>query len=169
MRSFKHPLSVTVVLLGVALAGCGGPRAPIGACVRAARRCEHDLAGSHHPERARRAADRSSDGVRARCADGRADGQDDRCDGVKHTRTTPAPKPADSSIIPYSAVIYDPSGKTYAFTNTAPLTYIEVPITVDQISGNSVYLQGGPKAGQKVVSVGAEELYGVQTGVLAQT
>ena len=72
-------------------------------------------------------------------------------------------------IIPYSAVIYDPSGKTYAFTNTAPLTFVEVPITVDHISGNSAYLTTGPKAGAKVVSVGAEELYGVQTGVLAQT
>ena len=89
--------------------------------------------------------------------------------GVKTTASTPAPKPAAAVIIPYSAVIYDPSGKTYAFTNTAPLTFIEVPITVDHISGTSAYLATGPKAGAKVVSVGAEELYGVQTGVLAQT
>ncbi|MGZ6617885.1 MAG: hypothetical protein ACXVFQ_26100 [Solirubrobacteraceae bacterium] len=89
--------------------------------------------------------------------------------GVKTTTSTPAPKPAAAVIIPYSAVIYDPSGKTYAFTNTAPLTFIEVPITVDHISGTSAYLSTGPKAGAKVVSVGAEELYGVQTGVLAQT
>lgn len=89
--------------------------------------------------------------------------------GVKTKTTTPAPKPAAAVIIPYSAVIYDPSGKTYAFTNTAPLTFIEVPITVDHISGTSAYLATGPKAGAKVVSVGAEELYGVQTGVLAQT
>jgi hypothetical protein len=72
-------------------------------------------------------------------------------------------------VIPYSAVVYDPSGKTYAFANTAPLTYVEVPITVDHIGGNQAFLARGPKAGAKVVSVGAEELYGVQTGVLAQT
>ena len=71
--------------------------------------------------------------------------------------------------MPYSAVIYDPSGKPYVFTNIRPLTYVEVPITVQRISGNSAYLTAGPPAGAKVVTVGAEELYGVQTGVLAQT
>ncbi len=94
--------------------------------------------------------------------------------GVKHTTTTPAATPtipagSSSVIIPYSAVVYDPSGRTYAFTNTGPLTYVEVPVDVNRISGNSAYLVKGPKAGTKVVSVGAEELYGIQTGVLAQT
>jgi hypothetical protein len=89
--------------------------------------------------------------------------------GVKHTTTRPAPKPAVAVIIPYSAVIYDPSGKTYAFARTALLTYTAVPIAVQSVSGNSAYLSTGPPAGARVVSVGAEELYGVQTGVLAQT
>lgn len=89
--------------------------------------------------------------------------------GVKHTTTTPAANPSAAVIVPYSSVIYDPSGKTYVFTNTATLTYTEVPITVDRISGDSAYLSVGPRAGTKVVSVGAEELYGVQAGVLAQT
>jgi hypothetical protein len=94
--------------------------------------------------------------------------------GVKHTTTTQAPAPPNPAgkatvIIPYSSIVYDPGGQTYAFTNTAPLTYSEVPVTVDHVSGNSAYLLKGPKAGSKVVSVGAEELYGVQTGVLAQT
>jgi hypothetical protein len=94
--------------------------------------------------------------------------------GVRHTITTPAPAPPNPAgkarvIVPYSAVVYDPSGHTYAFANTGPLTYVEVPVTVDHISGNSAYLVKGPKPGVKVVSVGAEELYGVQSGVLAQT
>jgi len=94
--------------------------------------------------------------------------------GVKHTTTTPAPAPtipagSPSVIVPYSAVVYDPSGKTYAFTNTGPLTYVEVPVTVDHISGNSAYLTKGPRAGTQVVAIGAEELFGLQTGVLAQT
>ncbi|MGA2469898.1 MAG: hypothetical protein ABSG64_04320 [Solirubrobacteraceae bacterium] len=72
-------------------------------------------------------------------------------------------------VIPYGALIYAPSGATYAFTSPAPLTFTEVSITVDYISGSSAYLFHGPPVGTKVVSVGAEELYGVQTGVLAQT
>jgi hypothetical protein len=72
-------------------------------------------------------------------------------------------------IIPASAVIYDPSGKTYAFVSLGRLTFTEVPVTVMDIDGNSAYLRSGPHAGARVVSVGAEELYGVQTGVLGQT
>ncbi len=71
--------------------------------------------------------------------------------------------------IPASAVVYDPSGKTYAFVAVGPLTFTEVPVMVNYISGNSAYLRTGPRAGAKVVSTGAEELYGVQTGVLGQT
>lgn len=94
--------------------------------------------------------------------------------GVKHTTTAPAAAPAipggaPKVIIPYSAIVYDPGGQAFAFTSTAPLTYVEVPVAVDHISGNSAYLTKGPKPGAQVVSVGAEELYGVQTGVLAQT
>jgi hypothetical protein len=68
-----------------------------------------------------------------------------------------------------SAVVYAPSGTAYAFVKTAPLTYSEVTVTIDHISGASVWVRRGPRAGETVVTVGAEELYGVQTGVLAQT
>jgi hypothetical protein len=89
--------------------------------------------------------------------------------GVQTAPAQAAPKAGARIVIPYSAVIYDPSGKTYAFTNTLPFTYVEVPISIDHIAGNYAYLTRGPKPGAKVVTVGAEELYGVQTGVLAQT
>jgi hypothetical protein len=85
------------------------------------------------------------------------------------TETAQAVARSHDVLVPYSAIVYDPSGKTYAFTSVAPLTYVEVPVTVDRIAGNRAYLVKGPKAGAQVVTVGAEELYGVQTGVLAQT
>jgi hypothetical protein len=72
-------------------------------------------------------------------------------------------------IVPSSAVIYDPSGKTYAFVSLGRLTFTEVPVVVAYMNGNSAYLRSGPRVGARVVSVGAEELYGVQTGVLGQT
>jgi hypothetical protein len=89
--------------------------------------------------------------------------------GVKHTTSTPAPRPSASVIVPYSALVYDPTGKTYVFMQRSPLTFVEVPATVDKIAGDAAYLASGPKAGAAIVTVGAEELYGVQTGVLAQT
>jgi hypothetical protein len=72
-------------------------------------------------------------------------------------------------VIPFSAVVYDPNGRTYAFTNPARLTFKEVRVKISRINGNAVYLRMGPAAGARVVTVGAEELFGVQTGVLAQT
>jgi hypothetical protein len=71
--------------------------------------------------------------------------------------------------IPYSALIYDPSGRTYAFVAVGRLAYQQVPVTVAHIDGPVAYLDKGPHAGSQVVSIGAEELYGVQTGVLGQT
>ena len=171
MRSVKHPLSVFAALLGVVvLAGCGssssGSNPPAsGQLVGATGTSPGHIILSQLGAQRIGLATTSVQGVPV----GKPTVTTTIVHGVKHTTTTPAPKPADSSIIPYSAVIYDPSGKTYAFTQTAPLTYTEVPITVDKIVGNSVYLSVGPKAGLKVVTVGAEELYGVQTGVLAQT
>jgi hypothetical protein len=44
-----------------------------------------------------------------------------------------------------------------------------MPVTVAHIDGGTAYLQKGPSPGAQVVSTGAEELYGVQTGVLGQT
>jgi hypothetical protein len=83
--------------------------------------------------------------------------------------TSPVKVSRSAALIPLSAVVYDPSGAAFAFTSPAPLTFKEVPITVDRITGSSVYLRNGPAPGTRVVTVGAEELYGVQTGVQAQT
>ncbi len=88
--------------------------------------------------------------------------------GVTHKVVT-YPRRTSTVAIPYSSVIYAPSGRTYAFVAIGRLTYVETPIAIDHIDGNSVYLRTGPRAGAHVVSTGAEELYGVQTGVLAQT
>jgi hypothetical protein len=91
---------------------------------------------------------------------------------VKVTVPAPKPKPtpsASTAIVPVAAVVYAPGGNTFVFASSGTLKYTEVPITVDHIAGNSVYLRSGPRPGTTVVTVGAEELFGVQTGVLAQT
>jgi hypothetical protein len=72
-------------------------------------------------------------------------------------------------VIPYSSLVYAPDGTTYAFISPSPLVYTEVRVQIDHIAGESVYLRQGPQPGARVVTVGAEELFGVQTGVIAQT
>jgi hypothetical protein len=66
------------------------------------------------------------------------------------------------TVIPFSAVIYDAEGSTFAYTAPEPLTFIRQEIEIDRINGNSVVLSDGPPAGIKVVTVGAAEVYGTE-------
>jgi hypothetical protein len=68
-------------------------------------------------------------------------------------------------VIPYGALLYDSKGDTYVYVTSQPLTYVREPVTVDYIGAGSVVLTDGPAAGTVVVSVGAAELYGTETGV----
>lgn len=65
-------------------------------------------------------------------------------------------------VIPYSAILYDTEGKTWAYTNPEPFVYFRNPITVDHIDGDKAILSDGPPAGMQVVTVGAAELYGAE-------
>jgi hypothetical protein len=65
-------------------------------------------------------------------------------------------------VIPYSAVVYDTDGSTWAYVNTAPRTYLRQPITIAEIHGNVAVLSAGPPMGTAVVTVGAAELLGTE-------
>jgi hypothetical protein len=66
------------------------------------------------------------------------------------------------TVIPYSAVIYTPEGKTYAYTAPEPLTFVRQEIEIDRIDGDSVMLSDGPSAGTEVVTVGTALVYGTE-------
>jgi len=68
-------------------------------------------------------------------------------------------------VIPYSAVIYDATGKTWAYTNPEPLTFVRHAIDVEYIEGDLAVLKDGPAVGTPVVTAGAAELLGVEQGV----
>jgi hypothetical protein len=65
-------------------------------------------------------------------------------------------------VIPYSAVVYDTDGSTWAYANTAPRTYVRQPITIAAIHGDVAVLSVGPPVGTAVVTVGAAELLGTE-------
>jgi multidrug efflux pump subunit AcrA (membrane-fusion protein) len=73
------------------------------------------------------------------------------------------------TVIPYAALLYEPGGSTTVYLNTAPLVYTRRFITVDHIVGNLVYVSQDLTPGMRVVTVGAEELLGVQNGVGVET
>jgi hypothetical protein len=72
---------------------------------------------------------------------------------------------ATRRVVPYGALLYDAKGDTWVYVNPAPLDYVREPVTVDHIEGDQAVLSDGPPAGTRVVSVGAAELYGTETGV----
>jgi hypothetical protein len=68
------------------------------------------------------------------------------------------------TVIPYAAVLYDPDGRTWAYTSPKQLVFVRKDISVDRIDGDSAILTAGPSAGTQVVTVGADELWGVEYG-----
>jgi hypothetical protein len=67
--------------------------------------------------------------------------------------------------MPYGAVLYDESGKTWAYVTTDHLNFVRHGITIESIAADTVILTAGPPANTEVVTVGAAELYGTETGV----
>jgi hypothetical protein len=67
--------------------------------------------------------------------------------------------------VPYSSLIYDIYGDTWVYINPEPRQFLRVPVVVDYIQGEKVYLVEGPAAGTTVVTVGVAELHGTDTGV----
>ena len=70
---------------------------------------------------------------------------------------------AQLKAIPYAAIIYDTEGHTWTYTNPEPLTFFRHPVTVEHIVGDQVILSEGLASNIRVVTVGAEELYGSES------
>ena len=78
---------------------------------------------------------------------------------------TPSPS---MTVVPYSAVVYDPNGVTWVYTVPEPLTYVRVKVVVETVGGSEgteAVLSGGLPAGTTVVTKGVIELYGAELGV----
>ena len=83
--------------------------------------------------------------------------------GRRDVQTTPVVAGDDGSgqtVIPYSAVLYDPSGDTWTYTSPEHLVFVRAPIDVKRIDGQSAILISGPPVGTEVVTVGESELLG---------
>jgi hypothetical protein len=77
-------------------------------------------------------------------------------------RTVAVRKVGKSMAVPYSAVLYDSTGKTWVYASPEKLAFVRVPVVVRSIDGQRALLSRGPKAGTRVASVGAAELYGTE-------
>jgi hypothetical protein len=64
--------------------------------------------------------------------------------------------------VPYSALIYDPKGKTWVYTNPQPRVFVRAAVEVSRIEKDLAYLSKGPQPGTNVATVGVAELYGTE-------
>ena len=69
------------------------------------------------------------------------------------------------TAIPYAALVYDKTGKTWVYTNPQGRDFVRHEIAVERIEGDLAILSSGPPVGTAVVTVGTAELWGVDTGV----
>jgi CzcA family heavy metal efflux pump len=77
-------------------------------------------------------------------------------------RTASVQRVGGRKVAPDAAVVYAPEGKTFTYASPKPLTFVRREVTVDHISGTKAVLSHGPPVGTAVVTVGSQELYGVE-------
>jgi multidrug efflux pump subunit AcrA (membrane-fusion protein) len=80
-------------------------------------------------------------------------------------RTGPTRATESGVVMPYAALFYTASGETWVYTSPEPLTYLRMPVVVDRIRGERVFLSAGLTPGMNVVTQGTAELYGTETDV----
>jgi hypothetical protein len=70
----------------------------------------------------------------------------------------------ESLTIAWSAIIHDIHGGTWVYEQTAERTYVRRRVVVRHIAGDTAVLASGPPEGTRVVTAGAAELFGTETG-----
>jgi hypothetical protein len=75
---------------------------------------------------------------------------------------------APRKVIPYSALIYDEHGKAWTYTSPGALVFVREPVEVEYVEGDAAVLTEGPEGGlavgTQVVTAGAAELLGIESG-----
>ncbi len=66
--------------------------------------------------------------------------------------------------MPWSAVIHDIHGGTWVYERTGERTFVRRRVVVRFVTGPTAVLEGGPEVGTRVVTAGAAELFGTETG-----
>ncbi len=79
---------------------------------------------------------------------------------------TPVNQATESPVIPASAVVFDALGGSWVYEQTAPLTYARKRVTVGYVTGDETVLTSGLETGASVITVGAQALFGAETGTM---
>ena len=77
-------------------------------------------------------------------------------------KTTAIKNEGGREVLPDAAVVYAADGHTFTYASPKANQYVRAEITVDRIDGRQVILKKGPPAGTNVVTVGSQELFGLE-------
>lgn len=80
-------------------------------------------------------------------------------------RTAPVVDVGGRVAVPVDALIIDPEGRFWVYTNPEQLEFVRDEVTVELEEGRRAFISDGPPVGTEVVTVGAQELYGAESGV----
>jgi hypothetical protein len=149
MRNTTRLMSVAAILVGLTVAGCGK-----------ASEFDNEAASDAGPSKLEPV--KGSDLPRVVLTPQAA-----RRIGIRTSvvRTAVSNGPGKAEVVPYAAIIYDAQGNAFAYTIPRRLTFVRTPIRVARAVGPFAVLSKGPPAGTSVVTVGAQELLGVEYGV----
>ena len=71
---------------------------------------------------------------------------------------------AKGVTVPWKSVVYDIDGGTWVYVQKAPYTYSRQRVEVQYVDEGRAILRKGPAPGARVVTDGAEEVYGAEFG-----
>lgn len=79
---------------------------------------------------------------------------------------TPLNDAHESLTVHASAVVFDAIGGSWVYAEVAPHTYARERVMVSYITGPDAVLSSGPAVGSRIVTVGAQALFGAETGMM---
>jgi RND family efflux transporter MFP subunit len=78
----------------------------------------------------------------------------------------PLAESQESSVVPWSAIVFDVNGGTWVYVRTASRTFARRRVTVQYTLGEDAVISSGPPVGAQVVTAGVQELFGAETGFI---
>jgi hypothetical protein len=80
--------------------------------------------------------------------------------------TAPVERAGGQTVVPSGALMLDPTGVYWVYTNPSSLVFVPQQVTLDREDDNGLaHLVEGPPVGTDVVTLGAAELYGIEHGI----
>ena len=84
--------------------------------------------------------------------------------GQRVTVRMPLRTREESLVVPRAAVLYDAFGGTWVYEARDGGTFVRQRVALADVVGDTAVLRQGPRAGTRVVTIGAAELFGTEFG-----